>query len=467
MSTIINANNNNFIGVAIQYRLGAFGFLSSDEVQRYGAVNAGLLDQLFALQWVQSYIDLFGGNASQVSISGISAGGGAVMLQSMAFDGFLGDSLFENAIAVSPYLPQQYGYADLVPTQSYYAFASAAGCFTGLPPGSYNDSVFNCLVSKDTDTLQNASAQVSFSGRYGAWAFLPVTDGSFIQERPSQQLLKKKVNGRRMLSSNAANEGPLFTPQNIVTEDDFVSFLRDLFPLFTDDDISPVLLSYPSTNAPVSAGDPNFATSGIGPVTAVNQSTFGTGQQQRADNVYAETTFICPSYWLSEAFTGNGREAYKYQYSVIAAQHGVDSNAIFGPPNPEQGPDLVAAYMAIVGNFVTKNNPSISASLAIGSNGMGTTSNITAPGSVDPKPDQPNAATLWPTYSLANPYLLNLNQTGGTAFSALPVPTTLNITEFRDPGLRNDFTLENAYTWEGGRGARCDFWRSIGSIVPE
>lgn len=209
MSTIINANNNNFIGVAIQYRLGAFGFLSSDEVQRYGAVNAGLLDQLFALQWVQSYIDLFGGNASQVSISGISAGGGAVMLQSMAFDGFLGDSLFENAIAVSPYLPQQYGYADLVPTQSYYAFASAAGCFTGLPPGSYNDSVFNCLVSKDTDTLQNASAQVSFSGRYGAWAFLPVTDGSFIQERPSQQLLKKKVNGRRMLSSVGTTQTPV------------------------------------------------------------------------------------------------------------------------------------------------------------------------------------------------------------------------------------------------------------------
>lgn len=202
-------------------------------------------------------------------------------------------------------------------------------------------------------------------------------------------------------------------------------------------------------------------------MTAVNQSTFGTGQQQRADNVYAETTFVCPSYWLSEAFTGSGREAYKYQYSVIAAPHGIDSYAIFGPPTPEMGPDLVAAYMAIVGNFVTKNHPSISASLAAGSNAMGATSNITAPGSVDPKPDQPNAATLWPAYSLANPYLLNLNQTGGTAFSASPIPTNPNVTEFRDPGLRNDFTLENAYTWEGGRGARCDFWRSIGSIVPE
>ena len=79
------------------WQLGAFGFLSSDEVMRFGAVNAGLLDQTLALQWVQSYIGLFGGNASQVTIGGDSAGGGSVMLQSMAFSGYLGDSLFSNA----------------------------------------------------------------------------------------------------------------------------------------------------------------------------------------------------------------------------------------------------------------------------------------------------------------------------------------------------------------------------------
>ena len=49
--------------------------MSSDEINRYGVVNAGLLDQNFALQWVHSYIGLFGGNASQVTISGESAGG--------------------------------------------------------------------------------------------------------------------------------------------------------------------------------------------------------------------------------------------------------------------------------------------------------------------------------------------------------------------------------------------------------
>lgn len=104
------------------------------------------------------------------------------------------------AIPASPYLPQQFGYADFVPSQSYYAFAAAVGCFNGFPQGNVSDSIFSCLVSKNTDTLQNASAYISGSSRYGTWAFLPVTDGSFIQQLPSQQLLEKRVNGKRILS---------------------------------------------------------------------------------------------------------------------------------------------------------------------------------------------------------------------------------------------------------------------------
>jgi hypothetical protein len=96
LSAIITTNNESFVGVAIQYRLGAFGFLSSDEVDRFGTVNAGIRDQVFALQWVQKYIDLFGGDPTRVTISGESAGGGSVMLQSMAFGGKLGTSLFNN-----------------------------------------------------------------------------------------------------------------------------------------------------------------------------------------------------------------------------------------------------------------------------------------------------------------------------------------------------------------------------------
>ena len=123
------------------------------------------------------------------------------MLQTMAFGGSLGDALFSNAIAASPFLPQQYGYKDFVPSQSYYAFASAAGCFgpPALPQNNVDNSIFACLVSKDTTTLQYASATVSGSSRYATWAFLPVTDGVFIQQLPSQQLLKKQVNGKSIL----------------------------------------------------------------------------------------------------------------------------------------------------------------------------------------------------------------------------------------------------------------------------
>ena len=61
-------NNNNFVSVIIQYRLGAFGFLPGDDVKEDGALNAGLLDMNFALQWVQTYIKNFGGDPTRVTI---------------------------------------------------------------------------------------------------------------------------------------------------------------------------------------------------------------------------------------------------------------------------------------------------------------------------------------------------------------------------------------------------------------
>ena len=125
------------------------------------------------------------------------------MLQTMAYGGSLGTSLFQNAFASSPYLPEQYGYADWVPSQSYYAFANYAGCFTGTAYGfeTKPQTIFECLVTKDTHTLQNASFYISSTANYGVWGFLPVTDHVLIQDLPSQQLAQKRVNGQRLLVS--------------------------------------------------------------------------------------------------------------------------------------------------------------------------------------------------------------------------------------------------------------------------
>ena len=169
-------------------------------------------------------------------------------------------------------------------------------------------------------------------------------------------------------------------------------------------------------------------------------------------NVYAETTFVCPTYWLAEAFTNNDRVAYKYQYSVVGASHGIDVASIIGPPLPNQGPDFNKAIMTIWGNFITQNDPSISLLIANGVNGTG----------------DGLAATTFPAWNLRNPLQLNLNETGGQAFSSTSISSQApNITEFEEPGLMNEFSIVDAYSWEGGRGVRCDFWRSVGEIVPE
>jgi acetylcholinesterase len=49
-------SGNNMIMVTFNYRVGLFGFLASSEVQQNGNVNAGILDMIAALQWVQQHI---------------------------------------------------------------------------------------------------------------------------------------------------------------------------------------------------------------------------------------------------------------------------------------------------------------------------------------------------------------------------------------------------------------------------
>ena len=69
--------------VSINYRLGVLGYLAHPELSRESPMgisgNYGLLDQIQALQWVRDNISAFGGDPSNVTIAGESAGALSVM----------------------------------------------------------------------------------------------------------------------------------------------------------------------------------------------------------------------------------------------------------------------------------------------------------------------------------------------------------------------------------------------------
>jgi acetylcholinesterase len=62
-----NATNGDVIYVAMNYRTGVFGFQAGPSFNAEGGVsNAAFYDQRFALEWVQKYIHLFGGDKNRV-----------------------------------------------------------------------------------------------------------------------------------------------------------------------------------------------------------------------------------------------------------------------------------------------------------------------------------------------------------------------------------------------------------------
>src|SRR4030095_15857048 len=88
--------------VTFNYRLGSLGFFAHPEMAKESGTNAagnyGMMDAIAALQWVKRNIGAFGGDPSNVTIAGESAG--AIMIGALVGSP-QAKGLFHRAIAES------------------------------------------------------------------------------------------------------------------------------------------------------------------------------------------------------------------------------------------------------------------------------------------------------------------------------------------------------------------------------
>ncbi|KAJ9114737.1 hypothetical protein QFC22_005613 [Naganishia vaughanmartiniae] len=276
---LFSQSEGNYVWVTMNYRLNTFGFLAGSEIAAGGALNAGLLDQQAALQWVQKNIAKFGGDPSHVTIWGESAGAGSVYQHIVANGGNTQPPLFQGAILASPFEPPNYLYNATKPQMAYDHLVTAANC------SSATDSL-SCLRKADAKLLALAGWFDTAQQTKGDWYYLPVIDGTFIQQRPEASLAQGKVNGDRIWAAHNYNEGLVrggsstFTPQTIgnstVAQRDWLSALM-----------------------------PNLDNSSLTAIQeAYNAETFGS-LQLATDLIYGEGIFGCQALWIAEAFPGN------------------------------------------------------------------------------------------------------------------------------------------------------------------
>ncbi|THH03903.1 hypothetical protein EW145_g5916 [Phellinidium pouzarii] len=296
-SGLIAAADMDLVVVTFNYRVGPYGFLASEEVQRNGSINAGLLDQRKALQWVQEHISQFGGDPNHVALSGDSGGAQSITLHLTASNG-TPTNLFHAVIAESQSFPNI-----LTVQQSqfqYDALIERVGC-------TNETDTLACLRSTDIRFLQGNNTVVPYTGRKKAPNFLygAVIDGDFLSGLPYNLFAQGKFVQVPSVFGDDTNEGTIFTPTDLNTTSHMDNFLADNFPNLTSSMLDTINTLYPKSSQFAHHGEFYFsAATAYGEMSPLPNWNYHYNVTDKID-------------------LGNG----------LGVQHTVELNAIWGPNN--------------------------------------------------------------------------------------------------------------------------------------
>ncbi|KMP01349.1 acetylcholinesterase [Coccidioides immitis H538.4] len=350
-ANMISWSEEPFIIVNFNYRLGALGFLPSTITEKENALNLGLHDQILLFEWVQKNIGAFGGDPSQVTLFGLSAGahsiGHHVMHKTRS------KRLFHRAIIDSGATTARAVYPPNNPLhkRQFEEFLLEAKC-----SNISDDKVMPCLRSKPVLDIARASERIF--NRYNPsdrWAFQPVIDGEIIDKAPIKNWKSGVWNKIPILTGFNTNEGAPFVPSNIATSEEFDDFFRALIPPLPPSDLRLLNKIYPDP-----LKDPES------PYVEHRQINVGP-QYKRITAAYGQFAYVCPVRQTAHLASEGQREpVYLYHWALNktvkgGASHGDQGEyEVYGRSARQfsKTQETIAGFIhAYITSFITKGDP--------------------------------------------------------------------------------------------------------------
>jgi para-nitrobenzyl esterase len=314
--------------VVINYRLGALGWLAHPALDVESATgtsgNYGILDEIFALQWVQRNIPAFGGDPSRVMITGHSAGAqdSGVLLASPLAHGLFARVLIDGGGFTqfdSPNLPAY--EASFYPQGAGMDVVSKLGCSTAT-------DIPACLRAVPSATIVKTVPGVG--GVFQESTYRAILDGFVLHENVLQTAKEGGHNHVPLIIGGGDRETAnpnAYIPLNADPDD--TTYKADVYALFGQQVGDQVLALYPSINYP-----------------------------KPRDAFVAATTdyrFLCPARQLARAVSNSQQEpVYRFVFTHAqsnppvanpqGAWHGEELMFIFHSSTP--GPAVFGPFVA-------------------------------------------------------------------------------------------------------------------------
>lgn len=284
--------------VSFNYRLGVFGFFDHEGLGAEGGGNQGLLDQQAALVWVSKNIAKFGGDASNVTIFGESAGSFDVCAH-VASPKSRG--LFHRAIS------QSGGCTTRVATKAEARTASSQVA-TQLGCSGSGELALACLRSKPVDALLGSVPQTTTGSAFG-----PIVDGAFLTEQPRASFDRGEIAKVPYILGSNTDEGTLFLTSSKVA--DQATYETALSNSFGAQRVADILALYPASK--FEGQKPNAFHAALA-------------------RALGDARLVCPTHDSAIRATAAGLPVYAYNYDIpapigdLGATHGAELTSVFG-----------------------------------------------------------------------------------------------------------------------------------------